>query len=131
MIYIHPPLAIIGYLFIIISLVMLAVELRKKTIYRWTKKNLYLAWAFNFGGLITGMLWAQMAWGAYWSWDPKETATLFVFAPVCLSVWFYEKGRKSLALWMLIVSLLAVIVNIMITLGNRGLHSYGFDIFSF
>ena len=130
MIYIHPPLAIIGYVFIIISLVMLLAELRKNAAYRWTKRNLLLAWGFNFSGLLTGMIWAQMAWGAYWSWDPKETATLFVFAPVCLSVAFYEKGRKKLALYMLIVSLIAVIVNIMITLGNRGLHSYGFNIFS-
>jgi cytochrome c-type biogenesis protein CcsB len=26
--------------------------------------------------LILGALWAQIAWGSYWSWDPKETASL-------------------------------------------------------
>lgn len=29
--------------------------------------------------LILGSLWAHEAWGAYWSWDPKETAALFTW----------------------------------------------------
>ncbi len=24
-------------------------------------------------GIITGSIWANSAWGTYWSWDPKET----------------------------------------------------------
>ena len=28
-------------------------------------------------GIITGAMWAHEAWGAYWQWDPKETAALF------------------------------------------------------
>jgi cytochrome c-type biogenesis protein CcsB len=28
-------------------------------------------------GIITGAMWANEAWGAYWQWDPKETAALF------------------------------------------------------
>ncbi len=27
-------------------------------------------------GIITGAMWAGSAWGSYWSWDPKETASL-------------------------------------------------------
>jgi len=33
-------------------------------------------------GIITGAIWANSAWGSYWSWDPKETWSLitwFVF----------------------------------------------------
>ena len=26
--------------------------------------------------IILGAVWAEIAWGAYWSWDPKETASL-------------------------------------------------------
>ncbi len=29
--------------------------------------------------LILGAIWAEIAWGAYWSWDPKETAALFTW----------------------------------------------------
>jgi cytochrome c-type biogenesis protein CcsB len=34
-------------------------------------------------GIITGAVWAEVAWGSYWSWDPKETWSLitwFVYA---------------------------------------------------
>lgn len=33
-------------------------------------------------GILTGAIWAETAWGSYWSWDPKETwslVTWFVF----------------------------------------------------
>jgi len=33
-------------------------------------------------GIVTGAIWAEAAWGSYWSWDPKETWSLitwFVF----------------------------------------------------
>ena len=26
--------------------------------------------------IVLGALWADIAWGRYWSWDPKETASL-------------------------------------------------------
>jgi cytochrome c-type biogenesis protein CcsB len=34
-------------------------------------------------GIITGAMWANSAWGTYWSWDPKETWSLitwFIYA---------------------------------------------------
>jgi len=30
-------------------------------------------------GIITGSVWANNAWGAYWSWDPKETWSLITW----------------------------------------------------
>ena len=45
-----------------------------------------VAWGFAFftlGALILGAVWANKAWGTYWSWDPKETWSLitwFVYA---------------------------------------------------
>ncbi|MBI3753713.1 MAG: c-type cytochrome biogenesis protein CcsB [Deltaproteobacteria bacterium] len=45
-----------------------------------------VAWGFIFftlGALILGAVWANRAWGTYWSWDPKETWSLitwFVYA---------------------------------------------------
>ena len=30
-------------------------------------------------GIITGSIWAEKAWGAYWSWDPKETWSLITW----------------------------------------------------
>jgi len=40
-------------------------------------------------GIISGSMWAQRAWGAFWNWDPKETFSL--------ALWFvylvYLHGR--------------------------------------
>ena len=33
----------------------------------------YVGLAFLTIGMLFGALWAKMAWGDYWSWDPKET----------------------------------------------------------
>ncbi len=30
-------------------------------------------------GIITGAIWAEAAWGSYWSWDPKETWSLITW----------------------------------------------------
>lgn len=35
--------------------------------------SLWLGFGFLTLGLLTGAVWAKLAWGHYWSWDPKET----------------------------------------------------------
>jgi len=57
------------------------------------------------GGIISGAIWAQQAWGTYWSWDPKETWSLitwFLYAALLhgrLTVGW--RGRRA-AIWALI-----------------------------
>lgn len=76
--------------------------------------------------IILGALWADVAWGKYWSWDPKETASLvtwliyagYMHARV-LRGW---RGNKAAVL--LIVGFLAIVFTF---LGNyifSGLHAY-------
>lgn len=83
---------------------------------------------FTLGGLIFGAVWADQAWGRYWSWDPKETWSLitwFIYA-------FYLHARL-LRGWrgakIAIVSLVGFISTIFTYLGVNlllsGLHSYG------
>lgn len=40
-----------------------------------------IAWGFPFLaiGIISGAVWANYAWGTYWSWDPKETWSLIMW----------------------------------------------------
>ncbi len=38
--------------------------------------NLIGYFLFTVGALVFGMIWAEQAWGSYWSWDPKETWAL-------------------------------------------------------
>lgn len=52
-------------------------------------------------GIITGAVWAQTAWGIYWSWDPKETWSLitwFVYAGLLHSRMIIGWRGKRLAI---------------------------------
>jgi len=42
-------------------------------------KALTLGWPLFTLGMITGSIWANTAWGTYWSWDPKETWSLITW----------------------------------------------------
>lgn len=42
-------------------------------------KALTLGWPVFTLGMITGSIWANSAWGTYWSWDPKETWSLITW----------------------------------------------------
>ncbi|HMK42504.1 MAG TPA: c-type cytochrome biogenesis protein CcsB [Dissulfurispiraceae bacterium] len=83
---------------------------------------------FTLGGLIFGAIWADQAWGKYWSWDPKETWSLitwFVYA-------FYLHARHIRG-WRgdrsAIVAVVGFVSTIFTYLGVNlllsGLHSYG------
>jgi ABC-type transport system involved in cytochrome c biogenesis permease subunit len=77
--------------------------------------------------IVLGAVWADIAWGRYWSWDPKETASLvtwliyggYLHARV-LRGW---RGNRSAAL--LILGFGATLFTYFGNLFLGGLHSYG------
>jgi ABC-type transport system involved in cytochrome c biogenesis permease subunit len=78
-------------------------------------------------GIITGSIWAEYAWGSYWSWDPKETWSLItwlLYAALLhgrLTVGW--RGRKAAIL--AIVGFCAVLFTFLgVNLLLPGLHSY-------
>jgi len=88
-----------------------------------------IAFAFPFQTLviITGAIWAERAWGAYWSWDPKETWALITW--LIYAVYLHArltygwKGHR--AAWMSILGFLAVLFTFFgVNLFLSGLHSY-------
>jgi len=42
-------------------------------------KALTFGWPLFTIGMLTGSIWANSAWGSYWSWDPKETWSLITW----------------------------------------------------
>jgi cytochrome c-type biogenesis protein CcsB len=82
---------------------------------------------FTLGGLVFGMVWAYKAWGAYWSWDPKEVWSLitwFVFALYLHTrVVMGWKGRRS-ALIAILGFLAALFTYFGVNYLLAGLHSY-------
>jgi len=83
---------------------------------------------FTLGGLIFGAIWADQAWGTYWSWDPKETWSLitwFVYAFYLHSRMIRGWRGKRVAI-VAVIGFLAVIITYMgVNLLLSGLHSYG------
>lgn len=78
-------------------------------------------------GIITGSIWAGIAWGSYWSWDPKETWSLitWIFYAILLHnrLAIGWRGRKTA--YMMIIgffSILFTFLGVNFLLG--GLHSY-------
>jgi cytochrome c-type biogenesis protein CcsB len=80
-------------------------------------------------GIITGGLWANHAWGSYWSWDPKESmalVTLLVYAAYLHLRIHREVSAEKLAV-LAVGGLLLVLLTYLgfNSLGFGGLHSYG------
>jgi ABC-type transport system involved in cytochrome c biogenesis permease subunit len=121
MLYIHPPLSIVGYVFIFLFTIFL---FRRKNLEKKTQIIGVTAWILTFMGLITGMLWAQLAWGNYWSWDPKETLTLVLFVATSAALVGQFEKHYSFAKWMSITACIFAVVTGSSSFILTGLHSF-------
>lgn len=76
--------------------------------------------------IILGALWANIAWGRYWSWDPKETAALFTWLiyGAYLHARVVRGWRGSRAAWLLILGFAAILFTYFGNLFFGGLHAY-------
>jgi cytochrome c-type biogenesis protein CcsB len=76
--------------------------------------------------IVLGALWAEVAWGTYWNWDPKETASLVTWliygAYLHARVVRGWRGRRSALL--LMVGFGATLFTYFGNLFFGGLHSY-------
>ena len=79
-------------------------------------------------GILSGAVWANSAWGSYWSWDPKETWALitWLFFAIYLHAritrgWSGKKAAIIATLAFFVVWFCFLGVNLL----GTGLHSYG------
>jgi cytochrome c-type biogenesis protein CcsB len=79
-------------------------------------------------GIIAGAVWANEAWGSYWSWDPKETwalITWLVFASYLhariTKSWQGRKPAIIASFGFIVVWICYLGVNFL----GKGLHTYG------
>ena len=79
-------------------------------------------------GIVSGAVWANEAWGSYWSWDPKETWALICW--LVYAAYLHTRlsrgwqGRRP-ALVAVIGLLVIAVCYIGVNLLGIGLHSYG------
>lgn len=94
----------------------------------WSYRIIGLGFPFLTIGIISGGVWANEAWGSYWSWDPKETwalITWMVFATYLhariTKGWEGKKTALLGGLGFFVIWICYLGVNFL----GKGLHSYG------
>jgi cytochrome c-type biogenesis protein CcsB len=99
-----------------------------ETVDIWSYRIIGLGFPFLTIGIISGAVWANEAWGAYWSWDPKETwalITWLVFAIYLhsrlLKGWQGQKAAILGSCGFFVIWICYLGVNFL----GKGLHSYG------
>ncbi|MHC5037075.1 MAG: cytochrome c biogenesis protein CcsA [Planctomycetota bacterium] len=98
----------------------------EKVAYRMTAMGFPLLTA----GLLLGAVWAQRAWGDYWSWDPKEVWSLNTW--LIYLIYFHVRMRVKRPSWwcdlLNILGSLAIVVALLAVnlagIFGGGLHSY-------
>ena len=95
----------------------------------WSYRIIGLGFPFLTVGIIAGGVWANEAWGSYWSWDPKETWALITW--LVFATYLHARltkgweGRRTAILGGLgffVIWICYLGVNFL----GKGLHSYGF-----
>jgi cytochrome c-type biogenesis protein CcsB len=87
------------------------------------RRSLYAGFILMSITIITGAFWAQQAWGRFWSWDPKETASLITWI-IYLILVNYRLSAGWRGRWASYISIVGF-VSMLFTFGiNKGLHTY-------
>lgn len=94
----------------------------------WSYRIIGLGFPFLTIGIISGAVWANEAWGSYWSWDPKETWAFIAW--LIFAIYLHARllkgwqGQKAAAIGscgFFILWICYLGVNFL----GQGLHSYG------
>lgn len=99
------------------------------TIDVWSYRIIGLGFPLLTIGILSGAVWANEAWGSYWSWDPKETwalITWLIFATYIharlIKGWKGIQAATISSIGFICVWICYLGVNFL----GQGLHSYGF-----
>ena len=128
----HVTSYVVSYgLLTVSALLVLAQPLRPEQAgldFRRADALVKLAFPFLTFGLWSGALWADAAWGAYWSWDIKEVWALLTW---CIYLFYFHVARYAAwVAWrrpLLLLGFVAVLITFFVVnlLPNiESLHSY-------
>jgi ABC-type transport system involved in cytochrome c biogenesis permease subunit len=131
----HVILSFIGEAFFVVSFVAAIAHLVSRTDERRAEMDRLVAASigigypvFTAGALVFGAIWAETAWGAWWSWDPKETWALvtWLIYTAYLHSRLVKRLRGRVSAVLALVGFVATVftffgVNYLLS----GLHSYG------
>ena len=78
--------------------------------------------------ILSGAIWAEQAWSAFWTWDPKETWALITW--ILYAIYLHLRLRKKLSgkvmAWYVVIAVPVVLFTFVgVNTLLPGLHSYG------
>nr|AEX10231.1 cytochrome c heme attachment protein [California macrophylla]AKF42843.1 cytochrome c biogenesis protein [California macrophylla] len=94
----------------------------------WSYRIISLGFLFLTVGILSGAVWANEAWGSYWSWDPKETWAFITWT--VFAIFLHIRTNKNVegvnsAIVASIGFFIIWVCYFGINLLRLGLHSYG------
>lgn len=113
-IFFHVPLAWVGVLAYLISMINAIKYLKTRQLYydRLAAFNAEIGLVFTLLATVTGAVFANAAWGVYWNWDPRQTSIFVLFliygAFFALRSALEEEQRAQLSSVYLIVAFISV-----------------------
>jgi ABC-type transport system involved in cytochrome c biogenesis permease subunit len=128
---VHVLTAAIAYSSFALAAGMAMMELFREAVKRSQEESIYKIIAVGFVllslSIVLGAIWAEQAWGSYWSWDPKEVWALVTWIVYAIYLHLYRSGslRGKTATLIVITGFVFVLftffgVNFLLS----GLHSY-------
>lgn len=101
------------------------------------EKSIYQVVAAGFAmlslSIVFGAIWAEQAWGSYWSWDPKETWALITWIIYALYLHLYKKREwkgKNVTILVIAGFVLVLFSFFGVNYLLMGLHSYAVEPFT-
>uniref|UniRef100_A0AAU6QCI5 Cytochrome c biogenesis protein CcsA n=1 Tax=Komaroffia diversifolia TaxID=555468 RepID=A0AAU6QCI5_9MAGN len=94
----------------------------------WSSRVISFGFIFLTIGILSGAVWANEAWGSYWSWDPKETWAFITWT--IFAIYLHTRTNENLqgsnsaivaSMGFFIIWICYFGVNLL----GIGLHSYG------
>ncbi len=79
-IYFHVPLAWVGVLAYLVSMIHAVGYIRSASLHHDAAAsfNAEIGTLFTLLATVTGAIFSQVTWGAYWNWDPRQTSIFFL-----------------------------------------------------
>ena len=95
---------------------------------RMSEALMYPALFFLGSGIIAGSIWANVSWGSYWNWDPKETWALITFLIASLGVHRtrlpFLRSPRAYHIYTLVLSASVLFTYFGVNYLLGGMHSY-------
>ena len=127
----HVTVIMIAYaLFLFVMLGSLAALIKpsqRECLERTNLMMLYPAEALLAVGIIIGAVWANISWGNYWSWDPKEVWALVTLIVYLYPLYLSRKENHSRTLFHVYcaIAILSVVITYFgVNLILGGVHAY-------